>query len=254
MKCALLVTCLVDLWRPEVGFATVSLLESVGCQVEVPSQTCCGQPAYNSGDRVTAQDAARQMIDAMEFYEAVVVPSGSCAAMVIVHYPDLLADDHIYAAKAVDLAGRTFELTKFLTLRGMTTPPGAFAGRVVHHHPCSCLRELGLKHEPEALLSAMPGTELMHAGQEEVCCGFGGTFAVKYADISAAIAKRKADDLVATGADMIVSSDLGCLLNIAGTLSRAGATIPVRHIAEVLAGALDAPAIGQKRQPGQAPR
>jgi L-lactate dehydrogenase complex protein LldE len=248
MNIGLLVTCLVDLWRPEVGFATVKLLEASGCIVHVPLQTCCGQPAYNSGDRKTAQALARQMIDALFRFDAVVAPSGSCAGMVVAHYPDLLADDPVYGPKARALSQRTFELTAFLADRPDAPAITArFDGTIVHHDSCSCLRDLNVEQAPQNLLAQIVGARIARPTQPATCCGFGGTFAVKYPDISSQMAKRKAEDLMATSADLLVSSDLGCLLNIAGTLSRQGSTMKVRHIAEVLAGDLDGPAIGEAK-------
>ncbi len=246
MKTALLVTCLVDLWRPEIGFATVKLLEQCGCVVEVPSQTCCGQPAYNSGDRATAQDLARQMIDALAGFVAVVAPSGSCAGLVVAHYPALLADDPVYGPRAIELSKRTFELTAFLATRQTVPEIGStFDGTIVHHDSCSCLRDLSIRNEPQTLLNKVKGARIVQPAMPDTCCGFGGTFAVKYPDISHQMAQRKADDLAGTGADMIVAGDLGCLMNIAGTLSRQGSTIKVRHIAEVLADMMQGPAIGR---------
>jgi len=245
MKIGLLITCLIDLWRPKVGFAAVKLIEATGADVHVPVQTCCGQPAYNSGDRATAQALARQMIDAMAGFDAVVVPSGSCAGMVAAHYPELLADDPVYGPKAKALAAKTFELTDFLTRNPAPSfAAPAFTGTITHHHSCSCLREMNVRDQPLNLLSKVDGATIRQAESVESCCGFGGTFAVKYPDISAAMATKKADDLAATGADMITACDMGCLMNIAGTLQRQGRTIEVRHIAEVLADMMDAPAIG----------
>jgi L-lactate dehydrogenase complex protein LldE len=245
MKVGLLITCLIDLWRPKVGFAAVKLIEAAGGDVHVPAQTCCGQPAYNSGDRVTAQALARQMIDTMAGFDAVVVPSGSCAGMVAAHYPELLADDPAYGPKAKALAAKTFELTDFLTRNAAPSAAApTFTGTITHHHSCSCLREMNVRDQPLTLLSKVDSATIREAGSIESCCGFGGTFAVKYPDISAAMAAKKADDLAATGADMITASDMGCLMNIAGTLQRQGRSIEVRHIAEVLADMMDAPAIG----------
>jgi L-lactate dehydrogenase complex protein LldE len=245
MKIGLLITCLIDLWRPKVGFAAVKLIESTGAEVHVPAQTCCGQPAYNSGDRATAQALARQMIDAMAGFDAVVVPSGSCAGMVAAHYPELLGDDPVYGPKAKALAAMTFELTDFLSRNPALSPQAtAYSGTITHHHSCSCLREMNVRDQPLTLLSKVDGAVIKQASSVESCCGFGGTFAVKYPDISAAMAAKKADDLAATGADMITASDMGCLMNIAGMLQRQGRPIEVRHIAEVLADMMDAPAIG----------
>jgi L-lactate dehydrogenase complex protein LldE len=250
-RVGLFVTCLVDLFRPSVGFATVKLLEAGGCTVEVPSiQTCCGQPAYNSGDRRDAQALARQTIAAFESYPHVVVPSGSCAGMISRHYPALLKDDSVYAPRAAALASRTFELVAFLTrvlkLERLPFQP-RYRGRVTYHDSCSALRELGINAEPRRLLASVDGVELAELPDRESCCGFGGTFCVKYPEVSTRMVEAKTAAIAATGADTVCSADLGCLLNIAGRLRREGKTIRARHIAEVLTGAADRPAIGEAR-------
>ena len=244
---ALFVTCLVDLFRPRIGFAAVRLLEEAGCRVAVPArQTCCGQPAYNAGDRAGAQAVARHTVDALEGCEAVVVPSGSCAGMIRNHFPPLLEDDPAYHRKAVALANRTWELTAFLVdVLGRRAVAASYRGTVAYHDSCSCLREVGTRAQPRELLRSMTGLELEEAPAGETCCGFGGTFSVKYAAISVAMVERKAAALTAGDADLIVGADLGCLLNIAGRLRRQGARVAVRHVAELLAGALDGAAIGE---------
>lgn len=249
-RVALFVTCLVDLHRPNIGFAALRLLESAGCTVEVPPlQTCCGQPAYNSGDRKTAQALAKRVIQSFEGYEAVVVPSGSCAGMISHHYPRLLADEPDWALRAEHLAARTHELVSFLVDElGMAGVPGQWRGKVTYHDSCSGLRELGVKAQPRALLAAMDGVELAELPDAEVCCGFGGTFCVKYTDISDRMVSKKAETIEATGADLLLAGDLGCLLNMAGKLKRRGSRVQVRHVAEVLAGLTDEPAIGEERR------
>jgi L-lactate dehydrogenase complex protein LldE len=243
-RVALLVTCLVDLFRPSVGFAAVKLLEDAGCTVEVPLQSCCGQPAYNSGDRKSALAVARTMLDAMEGYDHVVAPSGSCAGMVIKHYPELFAGTP-EEARAVALAGRTHELTRFLDeVMGLKGLSARFAGKVTYHDSCSCLRESGTREQPRRLMAMVEGLELAEAADPEVCCGFGGTFAAKFPEISMAMVTDKADRLSETGAVTVLAADMGCLMNIAGLLKRRGSTIEVRHVAEVLAGMTQAPAIG----------
>jgi L-lactate dehydrogenase complex protein LldE len=249
LEVGLLVTCLVDLVRPIVGFAAVKLLEAGGCAVTVPrGQTCCGQPAHNSGDRESARRIARQVITAFDGIEYVVVPSGSCAAMIRLHYPTLFADEPETAKRAEGLARRTHELVSFVAevLNGGSIQP-TFQGVVTYHDSCSGLRELGIKDAPRALLSRVKGLELKESSEAETCCGFGGTFCVKYPDISASIVDRKADDVLASGAGTLLSGDLGCLLNIAGRLQRRGSSLRVRHVAEVLAGMADGPAIGEGR-------
>ncbi len=247
-RVALFVTCLVDLYRPNVGFSAIALLEEAGCQVEVPrAQTCCGQPAYNSGDRATAKDLARAVVDEFLPYDHVVVPSGSCGGMIAHHYPALFADDPEYRGKAEALGAKTHELVSFLTdMRGMEGVAARFEGVVTYHDSCSGLRELGVKAQPRKLLASMPGTVVKEMADAEICCGFGGTFCVKYPDISTRMVADKAKSIAATGADTLVAGDLGCLLNMAGRLKREGVPVKVRHVAEVLAGRTrEAPAIGE---------
>lgn len=249
-RVGLFVTCLVDLFRPSVGFAAVQLLEDAGCVVEVPAgQTCCGQPAYNSGDRADASDLARRVIDLFAGYDYVVAPSGSCAAMIRVHYPALFADDPEMLGRANDLAGRTWELVSFLTdVVGLAGGRTGFAGTVTYHDSCSGLRELGIRTQPRRLLQGIGGLDLKELAQPEECCGFGGTFCVKYPEISEKMVTDKAHDIIATGADTVLAGDLGCLMNIAGRLRRMGSSVKARHVAEVLAGAAAGPAIGEAEE------
>src|SRR5437763_4161109 len=248
-RVALLVTCLVDLFRPSVGFAAVKLLEQAGCTVEVPAQTCCGQPAYKSGDKGDAKAIARQVIAAFAGYDYVVAPSGSCAGMVKAHYPEMFADEPETLAKARELASRTYELVSFLVdVRGMTNVAAQWPRNVTYHDACSGLRELGVKEQPRKLLAAVEGLRLTELPGAEVCCGFGGTFCIKYPEISDKMVTDKAADMAATGAEAVLAGDLGCLLNIAGKLSRRGSRVEVRHVAEVLAGmAGEVPPIGAPR-------
>jgi len=249
-RVALFVTCLVDLFRPTVGFAAVRLLEAAGCTVEVPRrQTCCGQPAYNSGDRGDAKTIALQVIEAFAHYDYVVAPSGSCAGMIRQHYPEMFADDLLILPRAEELAARTWELVSFLVdVRGMTEVAASWDRTATYHDACSGLRELGVRDQPRRLLSTVAGLELRELPGAEVCCGFGGTFCVKYSDISDKMVGDKADDIAATGADAVLAGDLGCLLNIAGKLSRQGRPVEARHIAEVLAGMTgEVPPIGAPR-------
>ena len=243
----LFVTCLVDLFRPSVGFAALKLLEDAGCNVEVPeTQTCCGQPAYNSGDRADARTIARQMIAAFEPFDYVVAPSGSCAGMIRKHYPALFADDAEWRPRAEALAARTFELVSFLAdVRGVASVVASHVGSVTYHDSCSGLRELGIREQPRLLLRSVSGLELTELPDADVCCGFGGTFCVKYPDLSNAIVERKTANIAATGAETLVAGDLGCLLNVAGKLKRQGLGTKSRHVAEVLAGMTDGPAIGE---------
>jgi L-lactate dehydrogenase complex protein LldE len=246
---ALFVTCLVDLHRPTIGFATIRLLEQAGCQVEVPrAQTCCGQPAYNSGDRRTARDLAEGILNAFGGYDYVVVPSGSCGGMLRHHLPHLFDDDPNLRSRADALAQKTFELVSFLVdVVRVENLPARFAGSVTYHDSCSGLRELGIKRQPRMLLEAV-GASVREMADPEICCGFGGTFCVKYPEISVRMASEKVRDIVATGAETVLAGDLGCLLNIAGRLSREGHGVKVRHVAEVLAGmGGQVPPIGEGR-------
>jgi L-lactate dehydrogenase complex protein LldE len=249
-RVALFVTCLVDLFRPTVGFAAVKLLEEAGCTVEVPwAQTCCGQPAYNSGDRADAKAIAIQVIDAFAGYDYVVAPSGSCAGMIRQHYPELVADDPAVLPRARELAARTWELVSFLVdIRGVRRIAAQWPRETTYHDACSGLRELGVRDQPRLLLASVEGLRLRELPGAEVCCGFGGTFCVKYPDISDKMVDDKAADIAATGATAVLAGDLGCLLNIAGKLTRRGQPVEVRHIAEVLAGMTgDVPPIGMSR-------
>jgi len=247
-RVGLFVTCLVDLFRPSVGFAAAKLLSDAGCDVDVPaSQTCCGQPAYNSGDKTTAEGIARLTIAAFEAHDYVVAPSGSCAGMLKMHYPALLTRDPAWKARAAAFAAKVHELASFLVdVRGIKAVDVELKARATYHDSCSGLRELGIREQPRQLLRSVRGLELVELADADVCCGFGGTFSVKYPDISNAIVERKAEQIAATGADMLLAGDLGCLMNMAGKLSRQGRNVAVRHVAEVLAGQLDQPAICER--------
>lgn len=239
MKVGLFVTCLVDLMRPRIGFAAMKLLESAGCEVVVPqSQTCCGQPAYNSGDRAAALALARKVAREFDGCDYVVLPSGSCAGMIRTHYADLARDDGALARDFARLAERTYELTDFLaSVLKVDKLPGTFRGTITYHDSCAGLRELGVKAQPRALLHKLPGLVIREMDGAEECCGFGGTFSVKYGDVSAQIAERKCAHIQASGADAVVLGDLGCMLNIEGKLRRMGdEKTRVLHVAEVLAG------------------
>jgi L-lactate dehydrogenase complex protein LldE len=246
-RVGLFVTCLVDLYRPSVGFAAIRLLEQAGCQVEVPrAQTCCGQPAYNSGDRVTARDLASGILDAFSGFDYVVAPSGSCAGMLKSHLPHLFDDDPDLRARADRLAERTFELTSFLVdIRGFVLPPRPKrSGTYTYHDGCSGLRELGVKDQPRQLLAGA-GAIVVEMAEPEICCGFGGTFCVKYPEISGRMVTDKVRDIGATKAETVLAGDLGCLLNIAGRLRREGVRVDARHVAEVLVeGDMNVPPIG----------
>jgi L-lactate dehydrogenase complex protein LldE len=244
-RVALFVTCLVDFFRPSVGFASVKLLEDAGCIVDVPQQSCCGQPAYNSGDRETARHLAAQVIDTFEPYDFVVAPSGSCAGMLKVHYPELFHGDPNWLPRAEAFADKTYELVSFLVdVLGVAKVDVVCESTVTYHDSCSGLRELGVRVAPRRLLGTVSGLTIKEMRDADVCCGFGGTFCVKYPDISNAIVGKKAANVTATGAEMLLAGDLGCLMNMAGKLQRDGSTIEVRHVAEVLAGMTTQPPIG----------
>jgi len=246
-RVGLFVTCLVDLIRPAVGFAAVKLLEDAGCIVEVPSQTCCGQPAYNSGHRATARAIAEQVVEAFEPYDYVVAPSGSCGGQIKTHYPELFEGDAAWAPRAEKLCAKTWELISFLVdVMKVSRIEAAFDGTVTYHDSCSGLRELGIKAQPRKLLAGVKGLELKEMHDADVCCGFGGTFCVKYPDISNTIVAKKAEHIAATGADTLLAGDMGCLMNMAGKLQRLGHPVRARHIAEVLAGMANQPAIGER--------
>jgi L-lactate dehydrogenase complex protein LldE len=245
-RVGLFVTCLVDLMRPSVGFAAVKLLEDAGCKVIVPSQTCCGQPAYNSGDRGHAKAIARQTIAAFEGCDYVVAPSGSCAGMLAKHYPELFDDEPDLALKAAGFAAKCRELVSFLVDElGIVEVSARYDGTVAYHDSCSGLRELGISSQPRMLLASVEGLKLVKLEESDVCCGFGGTFAVKYGELSNAIVTEKSANIAASGADTLLAGDLGCLMNMAGKMQREGRKVKVRHVAEVLAGMTDLPPIGE---------
>lgn len=245
-RVALFVTCLVDMFRPEIGFASIKLLEMAGCDVEVPeSQTCCGQPAYNTGDRSSGKKLAKQMINLLDGYEYVVGPSGSCIGM-IHYYPELMKDEPDWLDRAEALKARSFEIGDFLVnVQPLTLPEQSCEQVFTYHDSCSGLRQLGVKEQPRSLLSQVKGVTINEMEDAETCCGFGGTFCVKYADISNRMVSNKTANISSSGAPTLLGGDLGCLLNMAGKLSREGHAIQARHYIEILAGMTDAPAIGE---------
>jgi L-lactate dehydrogenase complex protein LldE len=234
--------------RPAIGFAAIALLEAAGCRVEVPlAQTCCGQPALNAGDHAGASRLAQRNIAMLEPFDVVVVPSGSCAATIRVHYPELFHDDPPWRARAEALGARTHELLSYLAdVRGWRPERLALAATATYHDSCSGLRELGIQAQPRRLLAEVEGLSLLPLGDAESCCGFGGTFCVKYPAISNAIVAEKARNVAATGAQLLLGGDLGCLMNMAGKLHRNGAKVRAFHAAEILAGMGDGPAIGEQ--------
>jgi len=249
VQVALFVTCLVDIFRPSAGFAAVKLRGEAGCSVSVPtSQTCCGQPAYNSGDRETAKEIAKQVIAAFEIFPYVIVPSGSCAGMLSKHYPQLFdpETEPSWHARATGFASRVRELTAFLADDlGVDFAGRAYPRRVTYHDSCSSIREMGVASQPRKLLKSLDGIELVEMTDRDVCCGFGGAFSVKYPEISNAMASQKVNRVLETKAEVLTGADLGCLMNIAGKISREGKAIEVRHIAEILAGDVEEPGLCQ---------
>jgi L-lactate dehydrogenase complex protein LldE len=239
MRVGFFVTCLVDLMRPSIGFASLKLLEAGGADVYVPeAQTCCGQPAYNSGDRADAIALARKLVAEFEDCDYLVAPSGSCTGMIRTHYAELFADDPAMQSRVQRLAEKTWELTRFLAeVMKVEQVPGELAGTATYHDCCAGLREMGVKRQPRSLLDKVAGLTLREMAEPETCCGFGGTFSVKYGEISARLADNKCGHIEATGADAVILGDLGCMLNIEGRLRRRGDTkTQVLHVAEVLAG------------------
>jgi len=240
MRVGFFVTCLVDLMRPSIGFAALKLLESGGAEVYVPpTQTCCGQPAYNSGDRADAIALARKVVAEFDGCDYLVAPSGSCTGMIKTHYPDLFRDDPAMLTRIAALGARTYELTDFLVaVLKLDRVPGKFAGTFTYHDCCAGLREMGVKSQPRTLLAKLPGAELKEMADCETCCGFGGTFSIKFGDISTRMADNKCTNITEANVDAVVLGDLGCMLNIEGRLRRRGDDkTRVLHIAEVLAGA-----------------
>ena len=239
MRVALFVTCLVDAIRPEIGFSTLKLLESSGCEVVVPeTQTCCGQPAYNSGDSATARALAEKVLREFADFDYVVIPSGSCGGQIRLQYVELFRDHPDLKSRAERLAGRIYELTDFLVnVLDVKSLPSTFSGSITYHDSCAGLRELGVKAQPRRLLGMLPGVRLTEMKDCEQCCGFGGTFSIKFGDVSGAIVDDKCRNVQASGADALVLGDLGCMLNIEGRLRRTGdLKTRVLHISQVLAG------------------
>ena len=246
-RVGLFVTCLADLYRPSVAFATVKLLEDAGATVEVPkAQTCCGQPALNNGDLDHARILAKQVIRAFADFDYVVGPSGSCMGTIKTHFVELFDGDPEGLTVAKDLAERSHELISFLTdVMGISNVDINYDGTFTYHDSCSGLRELSIHDQPRKLLASIPELTLNEMTDSNVCCGFGGTFCVKYPEISSRMADDKCTRIEESGADTLLGGDLGCLLNIAGRLRRRGQTARVFHVAEVLAGMTDGPGIGE---------
>ncbi|AZU62679.1 (Fe-S)-binding protein [Neobacillus mesonae] len=237
MKVSLLITCLSDVFFPQVGKSVVDLMNRCGVEVDFPEgQTCCGQPAYNSGFQKDAKKAAKQMIKAFEHSEYVVTPSGSCASMVCHYYKDLFKEEPEWYKKAEELAGKTYELTDFLVnILHMTELDSKLSETATFHNSCHMSRGMGIRNEPLQLLSQVEGLELKELPYCQDCCGFGGTFAAKMSPISEKMLDEKIEHIASTGANVLIGADLGCLLNIQGRLRKNGSKIQVAHIAEVLA-------------------
>lgn len=234
----LFIQCLVDGIYPEVGQAMVKIFRNLGLDLTCPTrQTCCGQPAFNAGYRREARVAAKRFIEIFETAETIVCPSGSCVTMVKHHYPELFEDDDSWRQRAGRVAAKTYELTQYLVdVLGVDDLGARYDGKITYHDSCHLLRSLRIKDQPRRLLRNVSGAEFVEMTDSDRCCGFGGSFAVKYADISAAMVEDKVNHIIDSGADTVVGCDMGCLMNIQGRLSRRGADIKVRHIAQILAG------------------
>ena len=246
-RIGLFVTCLIDLYRPNVGFAAVKLLENAGYSVEVPeAQSCCGQPAFNNGDFDSTRAIAKQVIEAFEQYDYMIGASGSCMGTIKTHYPDLFTNESEWLARAKKLSDKTYELTSFLTdIAGVKSVNASFNAVVTYHDSCSGLRELGVKQQPRALLNSVGGLSLNEMQNSETCCGFGGTFCVKFPQISTRLVSDKIENIENSEASVVLGGDMGCLLNISGRLQRLDKPVRVYHVAEVLADMTDVPAIGE---------
>ncbi len=236
-RVALFVTCLVDVFFPGVGAAAVRLLRRFGVEPEFPeAQTCCGQPAFNAGFHADAREVARSFLDVFEPFDAVVAPSGSCASMVHEHFPSLFSGDAVLSERFTRLAGRTYELSQFLTeILNVESTGARFPHSVTYHDSCHALRSMHVKDGPRRLLRAVEGLELRELVDSEVCCGFGGTFSVKFPEISAAMAEDKIARIEATGADYVAATDSSCLMHVGGALARRGSRVRTIHLAEILA-------------------
>ncbi len=233
---ALFVTCLVDQFFPDVGEASVRLLEACGRGVEFPTaQTCCGQPAFNMGYGDEARQLARRWIEIFEPYDEVVTPSGSCASMARVHYPELFESEPAWQERAHRLAGKVFELSEFLHRQSFDASRSSYAGRVTYHPSCHHLRELGAGEAPLALLRQVPALELVDLPDAAVCCGFGGAFSVKMPDLSEAMLEAKIAAAESTGAQALTATDCGCLMHLGGALQRSQSSLQILHVAEILA-------------------
>jgi len=236
-RVSLFITCLSNQFFPEVGECVVRILRGLGVQVIFnPAQTCCGQPAFNTGYREEAREVAARMLELFDDADYVVAPSGSCTSMVRVFYPELFAGDAERLAKVRRLQQRFFEFSEFLVKVLKVEELGAsFRHRVVYHDSCHLLRELGVESEPRRLLGAVRGLELVELDDYRLCCGFGGTFSIKFPEVSVAMGQDKVRAAVAAGAEVLVANDSGCLMHLAGVIHRQGLPLRTLHLAEVLA-------------------
>jgi L-lactate dehydrogenase complex protein LldE len=235
-KAALFATCIVDQLYPKVGVSVVRVLRRLGVEIDFPmDQTCCGQPLYNSGFTRQARSLARRVLRSFKNSDYVVVPSGSCAAMIRVFYLDLLRDNAALLQQAQELSPRVYEFSEFLVkVLGVEDLGASYPGTAAYHPSCHLLRELEVREEPRRLLRHVRDLQLRELPQEETCCGFGGTFTVKFPHISQGMLDDKIANITATGADTLVSCDMSCLMHIAGALGRRGSEMNVRHLAQVL--------------------
>jgi L-lactate dehydrogenase complex protein LldE len=238
LKITLFIQCLVDAIWPHVAEAMVRVLRRLDLDLECPTdQTCCGQPAFNSGYRREAHVAARRFIEIFETSETIVSPSGSCVYMVRHHYPELFRNEPRWRERAEKIASRTYEFTEFLVdVLGVQDVGARYPGRITYHDSCHLLRGIRVQEQPRRLLRSVAGAELVEMKNSDYCCGFGGAFAVKYPDISSAMVTDKLNHILNSGADTVVGCDTGCLLNISGAIRRKGLPIRTMHIAQILAG------------------
>ena len=236
VRASLFVTCLVDQLFPEVGEAVVGVLRGQGVRVDFPpGQTCCGQPLFNSGFRQDAAELGKRVLDEFGDSQHVVVPSGSCASMMKVFYPEIFREDAEYGPKAKALSGKVYEFSQFLVKAlGVKDVGATHEGKVTYHPSCHLLRELEAKEEPVSLLKGVKGLEYAPLEDAETCCGFGGTFSVKYPDISEAMLEDKVANVVKSGASTVTACDASCLMQIRGGLRRRGAGVEARHLAQIL--------------------
>ncbi len=237
----LFIQCLVDGIYPEVGEAMVKIFRNLGFDLACPTQqTCCGQPAFNAGYRREARVAAKRFIEIFETADTIICPSGSCVTMVRHHSPELFKDDVSWLQRAGQVADKTYELTQYLVDVLEVDDLGArYDGKITYHDSCHLLRNLRVKDQPRRLLRNVSGADFVEMYDSDKCCGFGGSFSVKYADISAAMVEDKVNNIIDSGADTVVGCDMGCLMNIQGMLSRKGSDIKVMHVAQILAGGVN---------------